>query len=310
MKVFINKTICRFLFLHDISRWHYSARDTFGKYWARAPFSLSIKENQALQDWIEFNKNYFKNKNDFILKEILSDKIQDKYHNKILNIFNIFEPRFKYHFDKQYFNMKKIVEYIQSIKNPRLVQKTFHIYGLRPKLTPIYIAMSYKANKSAGGMTLNERIILQFGDYELQDDNSSILNVLFHELTHQGSFAKYIPNDYKIKLPYNFSGNVNEYVDEIIHKTFWSEIGLFSQIQFGWTEKQIIIKINLLLKNLSSPYKDMIEIVIYIRKYLSVKFNNNPEFEFNSSIVKEILFIIKSASGKETKQYLPNQLHY
>lgn len=272
MKVHINKTICKFLFLHDLSTWHYSARKHFRDYWTRTPLKLSKEERVALVSWRSLNKNFYKEKKVFLLNDYLSGRLKKTDKDIVDNVFEIFEPRFEFHYKKQLLNMKKIVKYLKGFENSPYLQRVYRFYEIKESRMPVYVTMSHNANKSAGGMQLGNMVILQFGDYKLNKDNSPILNVLFHELTHKGSVSKFLPANTAVSLPHSFTGDVESFIDEVIHKALWSEIGVFSQKQFGWSNQKIEKSYKLLMDKLESPYREMIKKVFLVRKYLIKKF--------------------------------------
>ena len=293
MKVFINKVICKFLFLHDLSGWHYSARGSFRDYWIRTPSKLTKKEQTALAAWQKLNADFYKKKKDFILGNYLSGKLNKHDRKTILSTFEILGPRFEFHYQQQLPNMKKVAAYLRKFKGSRHLEKTHKLYGIKDRNLPIYLAMSHNANKSAGGMRLGSFVILQFGDYKLKKDNSTMLNVLSHELTHGGSVSRYLSAKPNIKLPRLFTGDTKDFIDEVIHKALWSEIGLFSQKQFGWSDQKVEKSYRFLLEKSKDPHKEIIKKAFGVRDYLAEKFRNSPDFKFSPSSAREIVSIIE-----------------
>jgi hypothetical protein len=293
MKVYIDKTICKFLFIHDLSGWHYSSRKSFRDYWIRTPAKLSEKERKALIIWKKLNLDFYKKRETFILTSCLSKKLKERDRKIIDNTFKIFEPRFEFFYKKQLPNIKKVAKYLKNLKTPRYLKETYKLYGANYRNIPVYIAMSHKANRSAGGMLLDNIVVLQFGDYKLGKDNSSILNTLFHEIAHRGSIGKYLGTKPNVKLPRGFIGSAKDFIDEVVNMALWSEIGLFSQKQFGWSEQKIYKSYRFLLKEWKSPYKEIIRKAFVVRGYLAKKLKNNPNFKFNRGSVNEIVSLLR-----------------
>lgn len=292
MKVHNNKIICKFLFLHDLSGWHYSARKSFHDYWIRTPSKLTGKERTALVAWRKLNVSFYERKGDFMLSDYLSGTLHNGDKQAIFGIFKILEPRFEFHYRRQLPNMKKVAAYLQKYKDLRYLRETYKLYGLRNYSMPVYLAMSRNANRSAGGMQLGNAVILQFGDYKLKKGNSPMMNVMFHELTHKGGVRKYLPANLNIKLPRSFTENVKDFADEVVHKALWSEVGLFSQKQFGWSNRIVEKKYRFLLKKLRSPYKEMIANAFKVREYLAKELQVNPNFKFDHDSARKIVSVI------------------
>ena len=250
----------------------------------------SYTEEEAIDLLAVFIKN--KHANVDPLGHSIYKKLNKNDQATIDNVFKVFERRFEFHYKQQISNMRKVAAYVQKFKDSPFLQKAHKLYGIKNQNMPVYIAMSYNANKSAGGMQLGNMVILQFGDYKLNGDNSPMLNVLFHELTNKGSVAKFLPKNLDIQLPRTFTGDIKDFVDEVIHKALWSEIGLLSQKQFGWSNQEVKKSYEFLLENFRSPYKEMIKKAFAAREYLARELIDNPSFKFNRKSTRELLDII------------------
>ena len=227
-----------------------------------------------------------------MLSDYLSGVLPKSDKWAIFSIFKIFELRFEFHYKRQLPNMKKIAAYLQKFNDLRYLRETYKLYGLKGRSMPIYLAMSHDANRSAGGMQLGNAVILQFGDYKLEKDNSPMMNILFHELTHKGGVGKYLPANLDIRLPPSFTGSIKDFMDEVVHNALWSGIGLFSQKQFGWSDQEIEKTYGFLLRKLQSPYKELTVKAFKVREYLEKELQVNPNFKFGRDSAREIVSVI------------------
>lgn len=140
-------------------------------------------------------------------------------------------------------------------------------------------------------MAFGSNIILQFGDYKLNDKNQELLDILFHEATHEGTIKHLLPKKINFRLPKKFTGTKQEYIDEIIHKSLWGTSGILSQKYFKLTEKEIIKRKNWLIKVQPEPYKSMtkgaFDCRIILQKYLK------RDKTLTKVVVKEICDYLK-----------------
>lgn len=271
MKVRIDKTLSQYLFLHNLSGWHYSFRDTFKEYWSKTPTSLSQEERVAIKQWTKFNKEYFKKHNSFIVEKYLQGKLTKKETFFIKSVFDILDPRFEYHFSRQLSNMKKVKNYLEKQKLGHQIKRIFSFYGIKKKIDKVYLTLSKDANHSAGGMYLGA-VVLEFGDWKLKGQNKPLINLLLHEITHPGNVNKFLSASVNITLPPNFPGTKLDYVNEVFHQCLIGNIEITS---------------NKALSEIKEPYKtlyvDVKKAQPFVKKYL------NKGKEVDKKLVGEVL---------------------
>lgn len=284
MKTIINKTVCQYLFVHHLSGWHYSSRTYFKEYWQTSPNALTPKESKAIQTWTVLSTKVFKKSGLFLLEKYLNNSLTKEEAKLIDTIFNTLENRFVYHYNSQYKQMHRVANLVAKKLDNHLIQKTVDFYGSKVNKFPVYITMSYKANKHAGGMQLQGGFFLEFGDYKLNKTNEQMLNILFHEITHLSNIK--LSRSINLKLPKKFTGTQSEFLEEAIHGALWSQIGVFSQELFKLSDNTLKLRHRKVCSSRHYPLSVLLNTSWAIRE--EVKRLIESKRVLNQSIVNEL----------------------
>jgi hypothetical protein len=294
MKVYTDKKISQLLFLHNISRWHYSVIIPFAKYWQNKPRALSQTEKTALVIWQTLESDNAQKSNVFLIEKYISGKILQKEKTQMDSCLDAFRKRFEYHYDRQAANLIKLEKCLRSMPLDPLIKKTAAIYNCEIIAPKTFITLSHNANREAGGMILADRVILQFGDYNWSNNNEPILNLWLHELTHSANIYHLLPEDLAIKLPTEFTGSKADYIDEIIHQALWGQLGILAQEYFGLSDNEIATRKAKLIKQRAEPFKTMSRHSYAVGRYIKQRLEINPNFHFSKPDLVEILNLISS----------------
>ncbi|MCC7356840.1 MAG: hypothetical protein IT410_04510 [Candidatus Doudnabacteria bacterium] len=257
MKISIDPILCKYQFLHHLSGWHYSSRTSFGQYWRSVPGKLSYDEVQAVKNWTALSKRVFAKENLFLAEKYLSGTLSVDEETAVQAIFEVLGGRFGYHYKKQFSNIKKVSLYLSRSSLDRYVQDTFRFYKVKPKLPPVYITLSYNAQKEAGGMYLGKGVVIEFGDWKLGKDNEPLVNVAIHELTHGVSLIPLLPRTLRLKLPEEFNSSAKDFMEEVVHNALWSQIGVFTQKVFRFSDTELDRRFKRLMRIAPEPYKSL-----------------------------------------------------
>lgn len=258
MNFVLDKTVCKYMFLHNLSQWHYSSIPTFTEDWSKTGKVLSVSEKKYIQDWVLISKKAYLEKHEFLLTLYLQGRLSKTQESKISAIFKALEGRFNVVYSRQEANIYKLLSYLkQEAKNP-LINKTLDFYSQEQIVRNVYIALSTNSNRQAGGMALDNSVIMQFGDYKLGKTNEPLLDIFFHEVTHYRNARPFLPKNIKFRIPKAFTGYRYEYIEEVIHRALWSYIGLFTKEYFDISAAQIKRRIEFLHSRLKEPNKTIL----------------------------------------------------
>lgn len=244
-----------FLFIANLTEWHFSCRKNFNKVWRNIPSSLSKNEKSCLNKIKSVLKLYNKNYREHLTIEFLNyrsapwknleTKIGKANVGIIKKSFEIFSPRFEYFYNRQKSNMNKVFDFLNSIltKNLNLLSITQKVYLLSsPKDFKVIVTLSENSNHSAGGMCFMvdnmNYIIMQFGDFEISKDNWIIEDVLCHEIGHcfqngpnWANLVSLYSNKINVPERYKREGvNAQDVFNEVVNASLWGEFGILSQI--------------------------------------------------------------------------------
>lgn len=297
MKVSINPKFCQLLFMHNLSRWHYSAIPAFAEYWLSIPQKLTERETLAISRWRDLETNNQKNETIFIFEKYLSGRLSKKQQLEITHCLSVLRERFKFHFNKQFSNMRVVADYLSRVPLKEIIKKTSAIYGCNVDAPRIYLTLSRNANREAGGMLLDDKVILQFGDFKLHGNNEEMLSILFHELTHDCSVRKLLPSKIDIKLPSGFTGNVKDYIDEVIHQALWGQLGVLSQEYFNLSDKEMLKRKNKLIEQRPEPPKSLAEDSYHIGRIIKLEREKNPKWQITKQNVLNLLKLVGPKQG-------------
>lgn len=293
MTVFDNKRVSQHLFLHNLSCWHYSTQPTFLQFWSAVPSPLSQAERTAINDWSELSRQAFAHAGEFLVTSEILQTLNADQRQEIDRIFSILDARFGFHYALQRSNIQRIVAYIQRVPPSKYLQETLSLYLQTYRPPDIFITLSHGANKAAGGMNLQNAVILQFGDYDLSQGSDALLNILYHEATHAGTLRPFIAEDIQVPLPPRFTGDAVEYVDEVLHQSLWSQVGLFSRRVFKWTDEQIARNTEHIRTSARSPHRELIQMAVTIQPLVVRYLNGLRCSTDHAEFVRGILEIVR-----------------
>ncbi len=291
VSICISPIVCRYLFLHNLSRWHYSTIEPFARYWSSTPTRLTDEEREAIAAWGALEKRNFQKTKSFLAQRYVQGGLSVIERKRILKLFAPLEPRFQFHYRQQHLNMVTVARYLKTVPLGNVLRQTSLLYGKELRSGPIYVTLSHDAARQAGGMSLGNKTILQFGDYILKSRNEEVLSILFHEMTHEATVEHLMPARVSIKLPKLFSGTPEEYIDEIIHQAVWGEIGLLSQRYFKLSEQEVSRRKIKLTRALSEPFRSMTMDAFTIRPILQICLKEKASITHRT--VESILRVIK-----------------
>lgn len=300
MKILIQKQLNLFLFIVNLTEWHFSVTKSFNKKWKKLPKPLSLEEKRVLLDLTKILKSYQQKYQEHLIIEFLGEnRINwNKLSQKLLpeNIktlkyaLKIFESRFEYFYCRQYSNMEKLKKSLLSFfaKSKSWLEKIQNFYNwVSKKEILIYLTLSSEANKQAGGIFFENSkkayVILQFGDFNLKQEKWPLIDVLLHEISHlyQGSlmWENLIKKPtQKIIVLQDFKNEgitQKDVMNELIHCTLFSEVGTISQKIFNWSNQEILKKVDK-LKSQKIFYHQAVLITSYslrneVQKYINSK---------------------------------------
>lgn len=247
-----------FLFIANLTEWHFSCRQNFNRIWKRQPYPLSPVEQRQLilfknaliryyQKTGEHLTSFFANGRN-INWRILSKILDEKDIEVIKETFSLFRSRFNFFYNRQKKNMFAVAQVVKKNRenNQTYLEQTKNLYGCKErKNCDVLIALSEDSNHNSGGIyfasSRKGHIILQFGDFQLKEDHQPILMVFYHELGHHFQENNYWrklseKNEAKIRIPIKFKNqgiNVKDIIDEPIHTALWGKNGIFTEKIFG-----------------------------------------------------------------------------
>lgn len=256
-----------FLFITNLAEWHFSYRPHFNKVWRNQPTPFSpIEQNQlilfkkVLVKYCQKNNEHltsFFASHENINWEMLTKTLNKKDIEIIKKTFSEFQPRFDFFYNRQKDNMSIVSELVKKNigKNKSYLEQTKNLYDYKGKENcDILIALSENSNHGSGGMYFNDKgkgyIILQFGDFKLEEDNFPVLMVFYHELGHHFQKNNYWQkltekNKFKIKISNEFRKqgvDTGDIIDEPIHSALWGRNGIFTEKIFGFKKPATRIK--------------------------------------------------------------------
>ncbi|MCX6812375.1 MAG: hypothetical protein NTW79_02020 [Candidatus Berkelbacteria bacterium] len=296
----INKQLNLFLFISNLSEWHFSCRKSFNEIWKTKPTPLSDVEKTTLLNFVKILKKYNKKNKEHLIAEFvksnsinwqkISNRISSRDVATIKNAFQIFQPRFEYFYSAQKRNMVEIAKFLENNleKNKNAVDKARVIYQNSENFSfDVLICLSENSNKSAGGMYFSSGkkgyIVIQFGDFNLADDNYPLLNTFYHEISHHfqntENYIKLVnkcKDQIVISKKYVDDGvDKNDIINEIVNAALWGEFGVLSQKVFSISDSELEKKFEALPKK-DRDYYDQIKYCAYkFRGIIQKKISDN-----------------------------------
>lgn len=257
MTYIYDQFVAQYLFLHNLSAWHYSAIRRFAEHWAAAPSPLSREERTQLDAWAMAECAVFGKDGDFLVERYFAGSLSGEDQRRMRAAFAVFADRFHYHEAQQRANIDALTRYLEQLDLTPHLRATEQFYGKPCERSTVCITLSHNANHQAGGMAFSSAVVLQFGDFALSPDaNEPIVSVLMHELTHDLPLPT-VTETTAIPLPAGFSGTGHEYLEELIQQTLWSEFGVLSQQLFHLTDEEIQLRYEHLLQTQSEPLRSI-----------------------------------------------------
>ena len=278
--------------MHNLSQWHYSAISAFAEYWSSVPQKLTEAEVLAINRWRDLETNNPKSENIFIFEKYLSGRLPKNQQLEITHCLFVLKKRFTFHFNKQLSNMRVIADYLSRVPLKEVIKKTSAIYDCKIGILRIYLTLSRNANREAGGMLLGDKVILQFGDFKLHGNNEEMLSILFHELTHDCSVRKLLPSKIDFKLPSGFTGNVKDYIDEVVHQALWGQLGVLSQEYFNLSDKEMLKRKTKLIEQRLEPLKSLVEDSYHIGRIIKLEREKNPKWQITKQNMLNLLKLV------------------
>lgn len=248
MKTRIDKDLALVLFVHNLADWHVSCTSGFLECWSSFPSRLNSDEKKALFSLGELFKGYLATNDELWIKEVFKDgkvgiPIEVKFY------FDLFKPRFEFFYKRQEENMKKVAKYLDNLpdKYEQKLKMTKEFYNFKEKINIFsYLTLSCQANKQAGGMLVEREeekgcyVIMEYGDYNLGDNNWTIDDVFLHELTHVyqcfSGFKEFVKKRTKglhLSRLKKMNVSTEDFLTEVIHASLWGSCGYFSEKVFG-----------------------------------------------------------------------------
>lgn len=300
MKVIVDRNICLVCFVHNLANWHLSCTPSFSTFWRTQPSPLSIEEKTTLDCLTRLFRDYFNLNDEVWIKELFVANQEATIPADNLSYFDVFEPRFNFFYERQKENMRVVSRHLEGVEDKFLPQllRTRSFYGFEEDAeVSAYVTLSAKANKQASGMLLEGDdqkryfVVMEYGDYQLTDDNWTIDNVYLHELAHvfqcSKVFKKMIEEACKAMerkaLLNKLAISPKDMLTEIIHASLWGECGYISRMIYG-------DKLNDGMDQSGDVYKSTIEsLAVTIQPIVAEYLNNRKviDRQFVDAVVKE-----------------------
>lgn len=298
MKVIVDRNICLVCFVHNLANWHLSCTASFSVFWRTQPFPLSIEEKTSLARLTRLFTDYFNQNDEVWIKELFVTNQRATIPADNLPYFDVFLPRFNFFYEKQKENMLVISRYLGGLEDkflPQLLQ-TRLFYGFDEGAEVLcYVTLSANANKQASGMLLEMEeqkryfVVMEYGDYQLSDDNWTIDNVYLHEIAHVFQCSKVFKRmieeaskDMERKdLLKKMGISPKDMLTEIIHASLWGECGYISRLIYG-------DKLNEGLDQSGDVYKATIESIAMVIQPMVAEYLNKRK-EIDSQFVVAVV---------------------
>ncbi|TSC93005.1 MAG: hypothetical protein CEN91_322 [Candidatus Berkelbacteria bacterium Licking1014_85] len=206
----IRNKIDLFLFVSNLTEWHFSCRKSFNDVWKKYPHSLTVIEKELIIKFKQILIKYFKKNNEFLLVQFIQNETELNKNNVLNNlrevykILKIFKSRYSNFYSQQRNNISKVEDYSKNLqKKYRIqIQKIRQFYDVKSNQPyQIFVTLGQNAKLSAGAMYFNVNnfgyIFLQFGDYTLSKNNSELDEIIIHEISHHFEKVSYKTDLYK-----------------------------------------------------------------------------------------------------------------
>lgn len=206
-KFIISKWANFYLFVSNLSEWHFSVRKNYNITWREEFGKFSDEEENAIKQFKEIRQNYNTSKTFFeeaffIAKnpfDILQKHLPITEYDIIKQIFSTLESKFNILYNEDLLLLEKWQEeLINKISNSSLTNSItntlamLYDISIPEKEVAIYILLS-GAEQTGGGANIdNKSIILEVSRYPLEKINHA-LGIIWHEIIHlvfQGNFYK------------------------------------------------------------------------------------------------------------------------
>ncbi len=198
LNVEISKLANQYFFISSLSCWHKSCRLAYNKAWLQGN-PLTGPEKAALVDFAEIHQKYSFSEGDYYLGRafFLSDdpweevKQKTKLHDRIKEIFALFEPIFIVIWENNFPALKKQKAAIESffLDNQKIVsdidQNLLKLFCLdKPIVDAVRVVLLLSVGDTVGGGAniKPEGVTLEVSGWRKED--KKIISVLYHELVH------------------------------------------------------------------------------------------------------------------------------
>lgn len=242
-----------FLFVANMTQWHFCCRKSFNDTWRKAPTPLSPTESRLLAQLkdvlLKFEHKYHRHLAEALLEanmavRSLKVQIAPSQAEIIEQCLTQFKPRFDYFYNLQEKNIAKVGEYLHRLMSEHqdlLAQNRILYPPHNYKKLEFIVTLSQDAHKSAGGICYEGKersyIVMQFGDYDLSRDTAPMVDILMHEIGHtfqaSSQWIELIRESalsVSLVQDYVHEGvRCEDVVNELIQTALWGPSGLLSQ---------------------------------------------------------------------------------
>lgn len=192
----VQKTGNLFHFIANLTEWHFSCRKETNKDWIRKTGPLTAKEKDALKNFAKilkkypFGKNYIgrilQRYNGKVALKRLQKKITAEEYRVVIDVFNIFKPRFEKVWKEEGQHLKKIEKALKatSFGQDEIIPILNNLAKpTRKRNFKVFLLISGDQANNGGGANIGD-LTLEIGTKLHLDEIKSVFPTLWHEFFH------------------------------------------------------------------------------------------------------------------------------